>query len=143
MKNLIIALIILLSFNACKTTKLNSGNEVMLGNLKTFHYHKSESIELDSNMKKYLDIVVEVLNDNSNYAFLIEAHSDAASNEETNQERSDKRANIAKAYLITKGIEGKRVLATGKGTNEPYGARSLEESLKVNRRINFKVYLGN
>lgn len=143
MKKIIIALLILLTVTACKTTKLNSGNEVMLGNMKTFYYQKSETIELDSNMKKYLNIVVEVLNDNSNYAFMIEAHSDAASNEDTNQERSDKRANIAKAYLITKGIEGKRIMAIGKGTNEPYGARSLEESMKVNRRINFKVYLGN
>ncbi len=142
MKNFVILLLILV-FASCKTVKLNSGNVVMLGNLKTFYYEKSESLDLDSNMKKYLDIVTEVLNEYSNYAFIIEAHSDAASNEETNQERSDKRAINAKSYLISKGIDGKRIITTGKGTSEPYGSRSLEEGLKVNRRINFKVFIGN
>lgn len=73
---------------------------------------------------------------------LITGHTDRIGSEAYNQKLSERRANVVKKYLISKGIPESRLNAVGKGESEPVvdckgvrGSKKLIECLAPNRRV--------
>lgn len=76
-----------------------------------------------------LDTVVDILERNPNIVVEMRSHTDYTDTKERNQKLSQRRADTCVSYLILKGIEKERVVAVGKGEEEP---RVIDENYKNN-----------
>jgi len=65
----------------------------------------------------------------------IEVHTDNAGPAKENLERSKKRAEALKAWLVKKGIDSKRLTAEGYGDQKPIAPNDSEEGRAKNRRV--------
>ncbi len=76
---------------------------------------------------------------NPNYTLEIEGHTDNTGDAAKNMDLSQRRANTIKKYLVTKGIDEKRLTAQGFGDTRPLVPNDSEENKAKNRRVEFKV----
>lgn len=86
-----------------------------------------------------LDNVYNVLSSNSIYKLSIEGHTDNTGSADLNNKLSGERANAAREYLIKKGIDSTRIVATGYGSASPVATNDTPEGRKQNRRVEFKL----
>ena len=59
---------------------------------------------------------------------IITGHADRIGTEEYNQGLSERRANAAKAYLVSRGVAAERIRASGKGESEPNPAANTRQA---------------
>ncbi|GAA4390102.1 OmpA family protein [Hymenobacter koreensis] len=87
-----------------------------------------------------LDKLVQTLVDNPNISIELSSHTDARGKDAFNQTLSQKRAQSAVDYIISKGVDKGRITAKGYGETKPVVkvAKSEDEHQK-NRRTEFKV----
>jgi len=79
-------------------------------------------------MNEYPDLKIEVI-----------GHTDSLGPIEYNMWLSEKRANSAINYLVKKGINRNRFVATGKGETSPVAVNFNVEGRRLNRRVEIKV----
>ncbi len=106
-----------------------------------FEYNKAD---LQVHSQLTLDKIVLVMQKISNLSIELGAHSDSKGSDARNLKLSDQRANSAKDYLISKGIDVKRILAKGYGESKlinhcANGVECTEEEHAANRRLEFKL----
>ncbi len=83
----------------------------------TFEY---KSIELNGKNKLTLDSLVAIITKNPTIALAITTHTDGIGSENYNQELSQKRANFIANYIISNGIDKKRLKSVkGVGESKP------------------------
>jgi outer membrane protein OmpA-like peptidoglycan-associated protein len=82
-----------------------------------------------------LDSVVEYMLHKKSARIEISGHSDNLGNPKTNKALAEKRAQACRDYLISKGIDGSRVVAVGYGDERPIASNDTEEGRQKNRRI--------
>ncbi|MFA6179668.1 MAG: OmpA family protein [Candidatus Methylopumilus sp.] len=93
--------------------------------------------------KRTLDGVAEKINANPEIeVVMVTGHTDMLGSDKYNQKLSERRANAVKDYLVSKGVDPKRLNAIGKGETEPAvscddvkGRKKLIECLQPNRRV--------
>jgi len=71
---------------------------------------------------------------NTGYAAIIEGHADERGTREYNIALGEKRANAAKAYLVSLGVDGSRISVVSYGKERPVALGSDEGSWAQNRR---------
>jgi len=91
-----------------------------------------------------LDKLVNILRLNPNINIELGSHTDSRGSNEYNQVLSQKRAESAVAYIISRGIDAGRITAKGYGESVPVnkcvdGVICTEEEYQLNRRTEFKV----
>lgn len=69
----------------------------------------------------------------------INGHNDNQGTAKHNQTLSASRANAVYDYLISKGIDKKRVSWEGFGTTKPKADNTTEEGRQKNRRVEFEI----
>jgi outer membrane protein OmpA-like peptidoglycan-associated protein len=94
---------------------------------------------IQNNYSDALNQVAELMKKNSNYTLEIEGHTDNTGDPAKNMDLSQRRANTIKKYLVTKGIDEKRITSTGFGDTRPLVTNDSEENKSKNRRVEFKV----
>lgn len=82
-----------------------------------------------------LDSVVEYLVHKPSTRIEISGHTDNVGKPKENKVLSRKRAEACRDYLISKGIDGKRIETVGHGDEKPIDTNSTEEGRQRNRRI--------
>jgi outer membrane protein OmpA-like peptidoglycan-associated protein len=82
-----------------------------------------------------LNKLVAFLNKYPTRTVAIEGHTDNVGSEESNQGLSQRRADSVKAYLTQQGISSQRLVASGKGENQPLADNSSESGRQQNRRV--------
>jgi len=115
----------------------NKKELVVLDNLKSVEFEKGRSI-LKPKSQSDMDELVTILDKNRSTNISIEGHTDASGGEEGNLKLSKQRAEACKAYLISKGINGSRLRATGFGENRLLPGKTPEDP--SHRRVIFKPY---
>ena len=100
---------------------------------------KWNSAEIQRRSHKTLDAAVEVLKEYPSLHIKIRGHADDTGTEEINKELSKKRADMVKAYLVSKGVESGRLTTEGVGTVEPLVPGKSPAARAKNRRIEFKM----
>jgi len=73
--------------------------------------------------KDSLDYLYQTLVDNPNIVIELAAHTDSRGSDENNDILSQKRAQSCVDYLVSKGVDAKRMEAKGYGENSPYIGR--------------------
>jgi OOP family OmpA-OmpF porin len=90
-----------------------------------------------------LDELAESLINSPEKGLEIIGHTDNVGSASVNLKLSQDRANAVKKYLLSKGIEESRLVATGKGMTEPIADNNTAEGREKNRRVEFIIFLIN
>jgi OmpA-OmpF porin, OOP family len=86
---------------------------------------------------KVLDEVASVLNDNPKIDLEVQGHTDNVGGDSYNMRLSQERAEAVRAYLLAKGIAGRRLLAKGYGLHQPLVPNDTAANRELNRRVQF------
>lgn len=87
-----------------------------------------------------LEKIVKYLKRNTTFALEVATFTDSAGSDAGNLKISQARAEAIKKYLISKGIEAKRVYAFGYGEATPIASNATPEGRAKNRRVAFKLF---
>ena len=89
-----------------------------------------------------LDEVARILNLNNNlqFRFYVDGHTDSTGSKARNQELSEARANAVKNYLVGKGVAANRLTARGFGQDNPIDSNNTTEGRYNNRRVEINEY---
>ncbi len=101
-----------------------------------FDYDKSD---LRDDARTALAADADWLKKNRTIQFLIEGHCDERGNSEYNLALGDRRANAAKEYLVSLGVDASRVRTVSYGKERPFCTQSTEDCWQQNRRAHFLV----
>ncbi len=119
--------------------KIFLNKEIRLENI----YYDFDKWDIREDAKPTLDELAENLKLNPTIRIEMGSHTDCRGNNPYNEELSQKRAQSAVEYLISKGIVADRLIARGYGENVPEAScactRCTEEEHQLNRRTTFKI----
>ena len=101
--------------------------------------YKFNSFELSEEQKIALDEVVNVMKESKELNITIYGHTCNIGSDKANYNIGMRRAEVAKAYLLGKGIDKNRIKIESKGDLEPLMPNVDKDSREKNRRITFKV----
>lgn len=106
--------------------------------------YASGSATISPQAAKILDDFAGLLKDNPQINIELSSYTDCRGDAVSNMQLSQKRADAATSYLITKGIAKNRIVPVGKGESEPLnkcvdGVPCSEEEHQVNRRTSFRI----
>jgi OmpA-OmpF porin, OOP family len=79
-------------------------------------------------LQKYPDVKVS-----------IEGYTDSVGNPNFNRLLSERRANAVRDYLIERGVEPPRLVAVGRGEENPIATNATPYGRSLNRRIEFHL----
>jgi OOP family OmpA-OmpF porin len=85
-----------------------------------------------------LDGVVEFMVHKKNARVEISGHTDNVGNPQANKTLSEKRAQACRNYIVSKGIDKKRLDAVGFGDEHPLAPNDTDDGRQKNRRIEAK-----
>jgi peptidoglycan-associated lipoprotein len=112
-------------------------------NIAPIYYDLNQSfIRIDASVE--LDKIVQVLFDNPTIKLELGSHTDSRGTIESNNSLSQRRADAAVKYIISKGIAPDRIVARGYGESQLINTCAdnvpcSEEEHQMNRRTEFKV----
>lgn len=101
-----------------------------------FDYDKSD---LRDDARTALAGDAEWLKKYTSIQFLIEGHCDERGTSEYNLVLGDRRANVAKEYLASLGVDASRIKTVSYGKERPLCAESNESCWQQNRRAHFLI----
>jgi outer membrane protein OmpA-like peptidoglycan-associated protein len=97
------------------------------------------SATLIANGKTELDIIVDYLKTYQGFNVKISGHTDNTGNDKINQPLSEKRAEAAKTYVVSKGVDAGRITTEGLGSTKPIADNKTAAGRKLNRRVEFSI----
>jgi len=107
-------------------------------NLKSVLFQQS-TFNLLPESNDELDLVVTLLKTNPKVEILLTGHTDNRGNPVHNQRLSQKRVERVKGYLVSKGINARRIEGKGFGGIKPIASNESEETRRLNRRVEFTI----
>jgi peptidoglycan-associated lipoprotein len=103
-------------------------------------YYDYDKADIRPDAAVELDVLVAFLKNNPSVEIELSSHTDDRGSDKYNDALSQARANAAVAYIITKGVDKKRLKAKGYGKRKPVIKNaSTEAEHESNRRTEFKV----
>jgi peptidoglycan-associated lipoprotein len=107
-------------------------------------YYDLDKATIRTDASIELDKIVQILKDNPAIKLELGSHTDSRATAEYNQKLSQRRADSAVAYIISKGVGASRIIAKGYGESKLVnqcvdGVTCTEEEHQMNRRTEFKV----
>jgi OmpA-OmpF porin, OOP family len=121
---------------AAKAAPKPAGAKVTLNADALFDFDKSAikpaaKASLDSLAGKVKSLTLEVI--------VAVGHTDSVGTDAYNQKLSIRRAESVKKYLISQGIEAKRIYIEGKGESQPVADNKTAEGRAKNRRVQIEA----
>jgi len=90
-----------------------------------------------------LEEVARALQDHPAIRVRIEGHTDSVGNDRANLRLSQARADAVRRFLISRGVDGSRLIAVGRGEEVPLDDNGTEAGRAVNRRVEFHILPGS
>lgn len=106
--------------------------------LETVRYAYDSAV-LDAGAKATLKNNAQVLKDKSGLSVQIEGHTDERGGIQYNIALGERRANAARAFLISQGISADRLSTVSYGKERPVDQGHDESAWSKNRRANFRI----
>jgi len=119
----------------------HSADEVraMLATMIHFEFNKSDIQAADQSV---LDQKIAILQKNPGLRIQVAGNCDERGSQEYNLALGNRRANAAKQYLVTHGIDAGRVETVSNGEERPLDPGHTEEAWAKNRRDEFTILAG-
>ena len=86
-----------------------------------------------------LNKLIQLMNDNPSVKIQINGYTDNVGNAADNLKLSENRSKAVVDFLISKGIDAKRMTWKGFGETQPIADNSTEEGRALNRRTEFVI----
>ncbi|MCC9165296.1 OmpA family protein [Pontibacter harenae] len=103
-------------------------------------FYDYDKADIRPDAAEELDKLVQILVDNPRISIELSSHTDARGSDAYNQDLSQRRAESAVEYIISKGIDRSRITARGYGESRPVVRNAQTEAQhQRNRRTEFKV----
>jgi len=118
--------------------RVNPKEYFAVANLDDIHFD-FDSYDIRGDAAKILEASAEWLKANPKHLVLIEGHADERGTNEYNIALGDRRARAAMNYLISHGVQGKRISRISYGEERAVCAEHTEECWAKNRRAHFSV----
>jgi len=107
-----------------------------IAGLRSIHFDLDSST-LSSEARRQLAENAEWIKTNSNTTVQVEGHCDNRGSVEYNLALGERRAKSVKNYLVSLGVESKRLTIISYGEEKPLVAGDSEDAYAKNRRANF------
>jgi OOP family OmpA-OmpF porin len=107
-------------------------------NLRDVLFEQGKTTLLDQSYPE-LDLVVAFLKSNPKVKIELSGHTDNRGIPGQNLKLSQLRVEKVKSYLVSKGIEKKRITGKGYGGSKPIASNETEETRLLNRRVEFTI----
>jgi outer membrane protein OmpA-like peptidoglycan-associated protein len=95
--------------------------------------------ELSEDAQKLLDRASSILHNYPDVHLVIEGYTDKQGKADFNRWLSQLRADAVRAYLIQRGIAPERLMAVGRGAENPVASEDSAAGRMLNRRIEFRL----
>ncbi len=102
-------------------------------------FFSTDEFKLNSKAKIELDKLYKELKSNPEFYITVHAHTDADGTHDYNKILSRKRAKSVAAYLVSLGLNKKRIRWEGHGGNKPVAQNDTENGKQKNRRAEFSI----
>ena len=103
-------------------------------------YYDLDKSDIREDAAVELDKLIVILRDNPNISIELSSHTDDRASVEYNQNLSQRRAESAVSYILSKGIDDNRITARGYGESQLIILNAeTEDEHQINRRTEFKV----
>ena len=89
--------------------------------------------------RETLDHVADAIKAQPGLEIEIDGHTDSRGSDAYNQRLSQRRADAVRSYLVTRGVEGRTLVARGFGESRPVASNDTDEGRTENRRVEFVV----
>lgn len=107
-------------------------------NLQSVLFEQSKATLLPGSFSE-LDLVVNFLQSNPDVNIELSGHTDNRGVHRDNVKLSQDRVETVKEYLVSQGIDTKRISGKGYGGTKPIANNDNEETRKLNRRVEFTI----
>jgi OOP family OmpA-OmpF porin len=107
-------------------------------NLKSVLFVQSKP-ELLTESYDELDMVVDFMKLNPGVIIELSGHTDNRGRHEMNMKLSRDRVNAVKEYLVSRGVEARRITGRGYGGTKPIADNEGEATRALNRRVEFTI----
>jgi outer membrane protein OmpA-like peptidoglycan-associated protein len=114
---------------------LEEGETIRMNNI-FFDFGKST---LRSESFAELDRLIDILGRHKKMEIEIGGHTDNIGDDASNKKLSQERADSVVAYLISKGVDTKKLESVGYGESVPEASNDTEEGREQNRRVVFTI----
>ena len=103
-------------------------------------YYDLDKSDIREDAAVELDKLIVILRDNPNISIELSSHTDDRASVNYNQNLSQRRAESAVSYILSKGIDDNRITARGYGESQLIILNAeTEDEHQINRRTEFKV----
>ena len=99
----------------------------------------SNSAKIKGQFQPVLNSFVTTLRSNPQTEVIIVGHTDSSGSDQINDPLSLNRANAARDYIFSKGVQGPRIQTEGRGSREPIASNTTAAGRAQNRRIEIFV----
>jgi outer membrane protein OmpA-like peptidoglycan-associated protein len=107
-------------------------------NMKNVLFEQGKTTLLSESYPE-LDLVVSFLGSNPKVKIELEGYTDNRGIPAQNVKLSQARVDKVKGYLVSKGIDKKRIAGKGFGGANPIASNDNEETRQLNRRVEFTI----
>lgn len=114
---------------------IKAGQQIRLMNTM----FSQSSAEVISSSFSELDRIVAAMNTYPAMEILLEGHTDNQGEVQKNVKLSEDRVQQVKKYLLSKGIEARRIQTKAWGPAKPIASNSTEQTRQKNRRVEFTI----
>jgi len=105
-------------------------------NLKDIFFDFDKS-DIRPDAEPVLQDNAQTLKDNPTWTVVVEGYADLRGNVAYNKGLALRRANAAKAYLVSLGIDPSRIKVVSKGESDRFGMGATSAAFQLNRRAHF------
>ena len=99
----------------------------------------TNSAVLNANMYPILQRLAQTLNQNPAANVSVVGHTDSTGSDAINNPLSQRRADAAKAYLVSQGVAASRIATSGAGSTQPIASNATVDGRAQNRRVEIFV----
>jgi outer membrane protein OmpA-like peptidoglycan-associated protein len=99
-----------------------------------------DSDVLTAQARENLNTLASSLDKYPNTDIIIVGHTDANGSDQYNLALSERRANAAVTYLVSRGVARARLRAAGRGETEPVAANDTDAGRQQNRRVEIAIF---
>lgn len=107
-------------------------------NLKNVLFQQSTSTLLPESADE-LNMVADFLKANPRVSIALAGHTDNRGIPEHNVKLSKNRVDKVKEYLVSRGVDARRISGKGYGGAKPVASNDTEETRRLNRRVEFTI----
>ena len=111
-----------------------SGNNILI-----YFASNASAKKLEKEVDDYLTTLSTDMKANPAVVVNATGYTDNVGNDARNLQLSESRANFVKSALVAKGIDAKRIVADGKGKENPIATNDTEEGRRLNRRVELTI----